>query len=211
MEHGAWSIGLMVVSVGLFFSCHTGKHIGSQEKTVVHDTIVVVEKQIDTVFSHRQNDFENSAYLIRERLPDWFIESDLLKGIKIREDYQIDIRLNPFYFEEDFNGDGHLDIVIAVKEISTDKAGFAILHGASNNLFLIGAGTEIKFGLSDDMGAYDVWKVNREKKYSTGLDGNYKEEYILLSTPALEVTKTETGGGIIYWNGKEYAYLHRTC
>lgn len=182
-----------------------------RQEMVVHDTVMLVEKQIDTLYIHKQNEFENSAFLIHERLPDWFQKTEILKGIKIREDYQIDNRLNPFYFEEDFNGDGHLDLAIAVKEISTDKAGFAIIHGGSNKLFLIGAGTQIKNGLSDDMNGYDVWKVSREKKYNTELDENYKEEYIFLSTPALELTKTEIGGGIVFWNGKEYAYLHRTC
>jgi hypothetical protein len=46
-----------------------------------------------------------------------------------------------------------------------------------------------------------------------GLDeeGNTLEGFLILENPSSEILKAELGGGLIYWNGTEYAYFHQTC
>ena len=145
-------IRIYILAIGFLGSCNlTADHESTQIPEVIHDTIRLIEKEIDTVYIEKQNDHHLTEYYMYERLPDWVLESGLLEGKVIKNEYQFDNRLNPLYLEEDFNGDGHLDIIIPVKEISSYKVGFAVIHGTTNEIFLIGAGKEIKNGLSDNM------------------------------------------------------------
>ncbi|MGY2131771.1 hypothetical protein ACW9KT_06065 [Hymenobacter sp. HD11105] len=34
---------------------------------------------------------------------------------------------------------------------------------------------------------------------------------VRLKHPAIEIGREETGGGMIYWNGKKYIWIHQTC
>lgn len=160
-----------------------------------------------------QQDEQNENY-IKERLPEWLSENNLLNGLILKQDYKIDNRLNSLYLEADFNGDGKLDIAVPIKQIKTEKVGFAIIHRQVNEIHILGAGTEIKNGLSDDMSYIDLWKVNVEKVNEAGLEentGTGKNGELILENPSLQIEKSEVGGGQIYWNGNEYAYFHQTC
>lgn len=151
---------------------------------------------------------------IMERLPDWLLENNLLKGLTLKQDYQVDNRLNPLYLEADFNGDGILDIAVPIKEINSEKFGFAIIHGTTNEIHIVGAGSKVKNGLSDDMSYIDIWKVNREKINEAGLEektGTGAKGELILENPSLQIEKSEVGGGQIYWTGEDYAYFHQSC
>jgi len=151
---------------------------------------------------------------IKENLPEWFLKDNLLNGLIVNKDYIFDNRLDPIYIEADFNGDGNIDIAIPIKQIKGGKVGFAIFHGHTNEIYIIGAGIEIKNGLSDNMNYIDIWKVNREKINEAGLEENTRKGEkgeLILEYPSLQIEKSEVGGGQIYWNGKEYAYFHQTC
>ena len=154
-------------------------------------------------------------YVILESLPDWVNSAEIISDFKIKGKYLLDPRLNPFYLEEDFNGDGILDIALPIKEISSDKLGFAIIHGGKQEVFIVGAGTLIKKALGDDQSYIDVWKLNREKEnIGTEVDDKgdlIETQPILLNNPSINILNTELGGGLIFWNGTEYEYLHQTC
>ena len=175
-----------------------------------------VEQKVDTVFVTKNMDsFSQSEGFIMERLPKWISRADIFNGLIIKKNYQVENRLNPFYLEEDFNGDGILDIALPIKEISSKKLGFVIIHGGKNEQFIVGAGTLIKNALGDDQSYIDVWKLNREKENTgTELDENgdlIESKPVLLDNPSINILKTELGGGILFWNGTEYEYLHQTC
>jgi len=131
----------------------------------------------------------------------------------IDEKYRIDNRLNPMYLEEDFNGDGYYDIALPVIEISSDKVGFAIIHRNSNEIFIVGAGSLIEGLESDDLSYIDIWRINRN------LDDIPRDEQLetdelplkYMINLGIEILKSEVGGGLIYWTGEGYAYLHQTC
>jgi len=155
-----------------------------------------------------------SEYYITERLPDWFIEAKILDGLTLQGAYQFDTRLNPLYLEADFNGDKHIDVAIPIKKMSSGKVGFAIIHSKTNQVFIIGAGTHIPNGISDNMGYIDIWKVNRKSVNQPGVDestGTGEKGELMLKNPSLQIEKSEIGGGQIYWDGKQYAYFHQTC
>lgn len=161
------------------------------------------------------NETGQERYVILESLPDWVNSAEIISDFKIKGKYLLDPRLNPFYLEEDFNGDGILDIALPIKEISSDKLGFAIIHGGKQEVFIVGAGKLIKNALGDDQSYIDVWKLNREKENTgTEVDDNgdlIETQPILLNNPSINILKTELGGGLIFWNGTEYEYLHQTC
>ena len=77
----------------------------------VHDTIEV-EKSVNT---------ELNEYELIEKLPDWFLELDVLGSTTFLKGYSIENRLNPLYLEADWNGDGHLDLALPIQEVISGK------------------------------------------------------------------------------------------
>lgn len=208
---------IIILTLGLLVSCNSNiENKETTENQIDQDTIRITERIVDTVYVDKseKEDFSKTEFYIQERLPEWFLKMKLLDGLKIHKEYELDNRLNPLYLEADFNGDGNIDIAIPIKQKKTDKVGFAIIHGQTNEIFIIGAGTEVKNGLSDNMSYIDIWKVNREKNNEPGLDENGdvdKNGPLILMNPSMQVEKSEVGGGQIYWNGTEYIYFHQTC
>lgn len=205
----------LLFPIFFLFSCNK-----TSGKKTVEDKFIV-EISADTIKTeptdNGSNTIENNEqrYVILESLPDWVNTAEIISDYKIKGKYLLDPRLNPFYLEEDFNGDGILDLALPIKEISSGKLGFAIIHGGKNEVFIVGAGKLIKNALGDDQSYIDVWKVNRVKEnLGTDLDDNgdlIDSEPLLLEQPSINILKTELGGGLIFWNGKEYEYLHQTC
>ncbi len=197
---------IIVLIVCFLVSCGSGSEKQEQVQIkVVRDT-VYVEKSEEVVL--------NLEYYIVERLPEWFLETRTLDGIVLMNEYEVDDRLNPLYLEADFNGDDRLDIAVPIRHKKSDKEGLAIIHGETGDIHIIGAGIQIKNGLSDDMSIIDIWKINRKEKNEVGVEentGTGEKGELILNAPSLQVEKSEVGGGQIYWNGKEYAYFHQTC
>lgn len=208
---------LSILTVTVFVSCNSVSDQKLTDKSdLVKDTIVITQKLIDTIYIEKSvnQSIEMTEFYIQERLPEWFLSTGLLEGLKFQENYVFDNRLNPLYLEEDFNGDGFIDIAIPISQEKSGYEGFAIIHGKSEDVYIIGAGTLIKKGLSDDMSYIDIWKINRQKKLGPGLDENGdldKDGTLILQNPSLQIEKSEVGGGQIYWDGKEYVYFHETC
>ena len=120
-----------------------------------------------------------------------------------------------FYIKEDFNGDNFEDIAFPIKELSSGKMGFVIIHGKTNEINIVGAGKVIKKALGDNMDYIDIWELSRENEV-TGTDEDENGDLIetpviFLKFPSIRIEKSELGGGLIFWNGKEYEYLHQTC
>ena len=204
-----------LICLSLLFSCNKS----SEKKVIEPKPLPKVSleniKMQDIAPEDNSNEMNDEKYVILESLPDWVNSTEVISDYKIKDKYSLDPRLNPFYLEEDFNGDGILDIALPIKEITSKKVGFAIIHGGKNQVFIVGAGTTIKNGLDDDQSYIDVWKLNREKE-NTGTDTDEQGDLIettpiFINQPSINILKTELGGGLIFWNGKEYEYLHQTC
>lgn len=184
--------------------------LSSESKTQLNENpTVVVESRI------AEESLNNDAYFIIESLPDWIVDSQLIVDNKIEHKYEVEARLNPFYLEEDFNGDHIMDLAVCIKEIKSGKLGFAIIHGKSFEVHIIGAGTKVEDSLSDDLTYIKIWKINREKEIiGTDVDENgdlTETPAVILDAPSINIIKPEVGGGVIYWNGSEYVYLHQSC
>lgn len=189
------------------FSCNQNKKKNEITK-IIRDTIKITEKITDTVYIERKNLDAGIEFYIQERLPEWFLETELLNGLVLVGKYKFDNRFNPLYLETDLNGDGIIDIAIPIFEIKTKKNGFAIIHGKTKETYIIGSGTKVKNGHSDDMSYINLWNINRKRKNEPGIDN---DKPLIIKNNSLKILKSEVGGGIIFWNGTEYEYFHQTC
>lgn len=128
---------------------------------------------------------------------------------ELTENYRTAAFLKPNYLIEDFNGNGTADIAVLIANKKTKKRGFIIYHPDMNQFYVLGAGEIFNEEAQwDDMNWVDNWQINHQKKNPPGVQGGPD---LMLKTPSIEITKSEVGGGIIYWNGKTYTYFHQTC
>jgi hypothetical protein len=138
--------------------------------------------------------------ILEGRLPLWFNlffnKSDLSKQYSI-SDYN-----NPFYLEGDFNGDNVIDIAVSIKNIKTQKMGILIVHGKTNQCYILGAGNKFGNG-GDNFKWMDIWRVYRDKDISSD-DSDTKK--VNLKNLAIWVEKSETFSAVIYWDGKFYQW-----
>jgi hypothetical protein len=115
----------------------------------------------------------------------------------LAKDYQLSFHLNPSYLREDFNGDGKIDVAVLVKQGTTGKLGIAIVHGGTNKVTILGAGTPIGHG-GDDFEWMNAWHVH-PKTRADRAPAHFRRD-------ALLVSKSEAASALIYWNGKRYVW-----
>ena len=189
-------------------SC-TNKQVDSQQHLSDNEV-----NRTDSTLIH-PNPIDSKQFYSLESLPNWVIESDLITDFVIQKDYQISTQFNPYYLEEDFNGDKIIDCFIPVIEKKSEKQGFAFIDGNTKEITIIGAGNLIKNALSDDFNHIDIWKINKLKENTgTEIDKNgdlIDSTPIYLDFPSINILKSESTSGIIYWNGNEFEYLHQGC
>jgi len=150
-----------------------------------------------------------------ETLPAPF--SDTFKSKGLDKKYVIVSFLNPSYLQADFNGDTMEDIAVLVTEKTIKKKGILLIHGKTNEQFVFGAGTSFGNGDKDFKWA-DKWSVYNKK---TALETQFDKasgdiigsKTIKLVIPGILIEDYEDGAaiadGIIYWNGKQYIWIHQ--
>jgi hypothetical protein len=148
-------------------------------------------------------------------LPTWF--SDAIKSKGLDKKYDISSFLKPSFLQADFSGDATQDIAVLVIEKGTKRKGILLIHGRTREHFLFGAGTAFGSGDKDFKWA-DKWKLYTKKTaYETQFDKESGDilgsKEIKLVRPGIIIEDYEDGaalaGGIIYWNGKKYIWIHQ--
>lgn len=139
------------------------------------------------------------------------------KNPELDKKYQPQAFLKPSFLTADFNGDGATDQVYAVIEKTTGKRGLLMLDGNSDAYFVFGAGTV--FGENDDDYQWaDLWSVyNGKTAFETQFDKETGDivggKEVRLQHPGLLLMAEEDGapyaGGIIYWDGMQYVWIHQ--
>jgi hypothetical protein len=152
------------------------------------------------------------GYSQRVGIPSTFNETFTKLGLNKK--YQQSAFLSPAFIQADFNGDGVPDVCILVASKTTKKSGLMILHGNSTAYFVFGAGTKFGSG-SDDFKWADNWTLYTGKNASTTQFDKRSGDIIgskivKLFRPGVLIESKEDGaGGIIYWNGKRYIWMHQ--
>ena len=130
-----------------------------------------------------------------QNLPSW--AGSILGEQRFASTYALSTRINPYFLQGDFNGDGRLDVAVLIEQKRTAQHGIAILHASSTNPIVVGAGREIGNG-GDDFSWMDAWGI--EARDTRGKAA---------PTPrgdALLVQKLESASGLIYWDGMAYRW-----
>lgn len=136
-------------------------------------------------------------------VPNWV--NNLFREKLLKDRFNYLFEMNPFYLRGDFNGDNQSDIAIWVKEKSSNKVGFLIIHYESKNVFVVGAGSNIGNG-GDNFDWLTNWAVKRKNRVSQG--GNEGSPPVL-SGEAIYVEKAESASAIIYWDRNLYKWYQQ--
>lgn len=130
-------------------------------------------------------------------MPSWALEA--YTSNPIMANYELINKVNPFYLEEDFNGDDKVDIVVWVKNKLSKQHGIAILHRGDNDLYIVGAGKD--FGMGSDMSWSNRWFVYRDEWV---YNFNDKKKKFMLPLPGIEIVQNEKTSAVIYWDKRHY-------
>jgi hypothetical protein len=144
------------------------------------------------------------GYELASNLPPWF--SDYLRSARELDSYALEGRVNPFYFQADFNGDGTPDIVIFLREKVSGKRGLLVVHGATNAAYILAAGADFD-GRGDDFSRFDAWRVYPRGPIPRSVHA--RSDAPTLQGDALYMQVLESSSGIIYWAGEEYAWYQQ--
>ena len=131
--------------------------------------------------------------------------TDYLHSARGLDLYALEAQMNPFYLQGDFNGDGSTDTAIFVREKQSTKRGLLVVHGATNESYVLAAGTEFN-GRGDDFSRINAWKVYPRGPVSQGASGS---EPPPLQGDGLLLEVLESASGIIYWAGDGYAWYQQ--
>lgn len=136
----------------------------------------------------------------------------LAKWNKYESTFERSYQLLPSFLEEDFNGDGTNDIAVFVSKKSDEKQGVLFLFGKDDKMFISGAGNSFGPG-GDDFKWADYWELFTESKtYETtfldngDIDGSRE---VSLKYPAISIREEEGSGGLIYFNGEKFTWIHQ--
>lgn len=147
--------------------------------------------------------------------PGWVMDSLKSKGLDKK--YELNAFLKPGWLQDDFNGDGAPDIALLIVEKATHKKGILLLTGKNSDFYVFGAGSKFGDG-SDDFSWAGKWYVYKKKTaYETQFDKKNGDilggKQIKLTHPCISIASVEDGaeisGGLIYWTGKKYRWIHQ--
>jgi hypothetical protein len=154
------------------------------------------------------------SYSQTKTLPSWY--SQACKSKALDKKYDLASFLKPSFIQADFNGDGTPDVAALVLETKTKKRGILLIHNNTLDYFVFGAG--ISFDNSDNFDWAEKWLLYTEKiAFETQFDKKTGDilggKKVKLARPGILIWDYEDGspyaGGIIYWNGKKYIWIHQ--
>jgi hypothetical protein len=141
--------------------------------------------------------------LWRWNLPDW--SREIVASAEKRDHLTLSNRLNPFYLQGDFDGDGRLDLAALVESAKDRKAGILVLLRARSDGIVLGAGRPVG-DHGDDFSWMDVWSVYPKGPVGRGADEKVSPR---LRGDALLVEKSEAASALLYWNGKGFGWYQQ--
>ena len=117
----------------------------------------------------------------------------------------------------DFNGDNKIDFASLVKSRNNQKVGVLIIHNSENyESIIFGAGKEIN--QMTDLNWIDVFEVIPkgevvsptlvDEKTGDIIGYDESQNFELIGNGIYMSVEESHGGGIIFWNGKEYQWYH---
>jgi len=138
----------------------------------------------------------------------------LLSAAGVGDKYYPAAFITPAFQNADFDGDGVDDTAVLVREVGSGKRGVVIVDGRNSACrYVMGAGTV--FRGSDDLTWLRRWSVYRKGvAFETRFDPKSGDiiggRQIQLQRPALLLEDPRVhAGGLVYWNGRRYVWIHQ--
>lgn len=126
--------------------------------------------------------------------------------------YQLATFITPVFLEADFSGDKKADLAIFIERKADRKKGILILFGQSNKSFIVGSGNKLSHA-GDSFDWADTWGIFTEgKTYETTFKENGDVDggrEIKLDRPAITIREEEGSGGLIYFDGRKFIWIHQ--
>jgi len=163
-----------------------------------HFAIVLLTVMLRFELVAQETNAHYDHYSLMQNLPQW--SATILQQEAFSARYQISVHMNPFFYEEDFDGDQKKDLAVFIEEKKSSKKGILMLNGKTKQFEVLGAGSNFANG-GDDFSWMDVWRPDRKFKILP----NRKPP--LPAGTSLWVEKTESASARIYWNGQEYHWF----
>ncbi|UII29901.1 hypothetical protein LVD17_16510 [Fulvivirga ulvae] len=143
-------------------------------------------------------------------LPEWFVER--YESLELDRRYELGAYLNPLFLEGDFNGDGEKDIVSTLVNSENGKLGLLIIFKSSEEYYIVGAGDG--FGVAGDSFEWvDYWEIFDSKTAyeTTFLDNGDVEgtREVTIRNVAISIRESEGSGGLIYYDGEKFTWIHQ--
>ena len=136
----------------------------------------------------------------QQNLPSW--AAPVVAETRFASTYALSARMNPYFLQGDFNGDGRLDLAVLIEHKKTAQHGIAVLHAGTPTAIVLGAGREIGNG-GADFSWLDAWSLYERKAISPSARGKNSPA---LRGDALLVQKLESASGLLYWDGTAYRW-----
>jgi hypothetical protein len=141
-------------------------------------------------------------------LPPWGQE----RFKKWSDKYTLANYLQPQFFQKDFSGDKKPDLALLVERKIDKKKGILFLFSQRDQSLIVGAGNTLSDG-GDNFDWADKWevfenKVVHETTFKENGDVDDVRE-VALNKPAIRIIEHEGTGGIIYFEGEEFIWIHQ--
>jgi len=122
--------------------------------------------------------------------------------------YVLDGSINPFYLRGDFDGDGRPDYAVRIKAKAGSDAGIAIWLSSLHKFKIIGAGVRFKVSGTTvtSLEFLNTWQVFGKAAVERGVESGPSPQ---LKGDVILAGKSESASGLIYWNGKTFAWYQQ--
>tara|TARA_R110002012_G_scaffold13845_13_gene58524 strand:+ start:7509 stop:8003 length:495 start_codon:yes stop_codon:yes gene_type:complete len=153
--------------------------------------------------------FLTAAGDLTAELPGWASR----RLAQFSERFDLSNQMEPTFIELDLDGDQRKDVAIFMRRKSDNKTGILFLFdGDDDRFFLAGAGDS--FGpAGDNFNWADEWRIFlKPKAWQTtflpngDVDGTKTVE---LKNPAISIREDEGSGGLIYFDGSRFIWIHQ--
>lgn len=141
-----------------------------------------------------------------ENIPDEIVPA--MGSVPFSAKYELNEVMNPFYLRGDFDGDGKPDFAVGVKSKTGGATGIAIWLSSLRRFVILGAGNPFRFAGSTEtnFAGLNVWRVYGKRTVETGVEAGRPPKLI---GEAILLGKSESGSGLIYWNGKTFKWYQQ--
>jgi hypothetical protein len=172
---------------------------------------------IYSTFFQKYSQKEVSPQILKpptEKIKLQFKQSEKVNLIKIPDSLELITDKNLI---GDFNGDNKADFASLVKNKNSQKIGVLIIHNSKNQEnFVFGAGKKVD--LMTDLNWIEIFKILPKGEIvsppivdqETGdiIRQDESQNFKLIGNGIYMGVKESHGGGIIFWNGKNYKWYH---